>query len=119
MIRLEGVVQFDDEWVTNGFQNPALRHGALGVLGMHNDRRLFEHLHCIQGMRAVVANQIDFAIAKQKKKSKEVGLMKAHSSCMLHVFDDVWMILLPPLQQTITKSGYTPLLPGPHFFVCC
>lgn len=66
MVSLEGVVQFDNEWVANGFENLALRHGALSVLGMDNDRSLLEDLHSIQSICGDVADQVNLAIPKQQ-----------------------------------------------------
>jgi len=63
MVGLESVVQFDNERMSDGLENLALRHGALCVLGVHNDRGLLENLHRIQSMRSNVSNQINLAIA--------------------------------------------------------
>lgn len=67
MVSLEGVVQLDNEWVANGFENLALRHGALGVLGVDNDRSLLEDLHRIKSIGGDVTNQVNLAIPKQQE----------------------------------------------------
>lgn len=71
MVSLEGVVQLDNEWVANGFENLALRHGALCVLGVDNDRSLLEDLHRIKSIGGDVTNQVNLAIPKQQENIQE------------------------------------------------
>lgn len=81
MVSLEGVVQLNDEWVADGFENLALRHGALGVLGVDNDRSLLENLHRIQSICGDVTDQVDLAIAKHKNQEKTCNNGFAISPC--------------------------------------
>lgn len=64
VVGLESIVELDDERVADGLEDLAFRHGALGVLGVHNDRSLLQYLHGIQCVGGDVSHQVDLAISK-------------------------------------------------------
>lgn len=64
VVGLESIVELDDEGMADGLKNLALGHGALGVLGVHYDRSLLQHLHGIQCVGGDVSHQVDLAISK-------------------------------------------------------